>query len=374
MPELDARFTDETGIDVVTEDLPSGDGLALKLTHYTSGGSEAADRMVLLLHGASAASYSFRVGGSRSLIAFLLDRGADVWTIDWRGSNLVSPKQPKPPQRFTLDLAAALDVPAAVAALRDRRLGVPLGVLGHCMGAGALAMAIGGGSLQEVEVDHVVLSTLGLFYQLPWDGWVKAEDHTLERVRGFEPDVRAIDADAARGPWPEVVEKAYQRWPGTFLPPPGNEIFRRLAFMYGRPYRSDYVPDDVHTEEELRVQFGEIPLLMYIHCAQNVRRGFVAPFDATDWRPAGDANYPWPDETYLNREHFAGIELTLITGSRNELWHPDSIHRMADWLERSPGRAACTRRIFPGYAHQDLLWGEDAYDEVYPTLATGLGL
>lgn len=374
MPDFDARFTNETGIKVVTEHLHTDDGLVLKLTHYTLGGSQEADRMVLLLHGASAASLSFRVGGARSLVAFLLDRerGADVWTLDWRGSNLVSPKYPNAPEKFTLDLAAQHDIPAAVWALRDRRPDVPLGVLGHCMGAGTLAMAIGGGFLPDRPVDHVVLSTLGLFYQLPWDGWVKAEDHTLERVRGFEPDVRAIDADAERGPWPEVVERAYERWPRTFLPPPGNEIFRRLAFMYGRPYRPDFVPDDVHTDAELRIQFGEIPLLMYVHCAQNVRRGFVARFDATDWRLGGAS--PWPDETYLNREGFAGIRVTLITGSRNELWHPDSIHRMADWLERSPGRAACTRRIFPRYAHQDLLWGKNAYDEVYPTLATGLGL
>ena len=270
--------------------------------------------------------------------------------------------------RFTMDKAAERDLPAAIENIRKRKPKADkLAVLGHCMGAGTLAMAIGGGFVKADDVSHVVLSTLGLFYQVPWDGWLRAEDYTLERIRGAEPDVASIDTAFDRKPWPELMERAYKRWPAKFMPQGANEMFRRLAFMFGRPYRADLVPADVHTEQELRRQFGEIPIILYIHGSQNVRRGFAARFDSTD-------DDEEPDATYLNVERFRDIESTLITGARNELWHPDAIHRMYDWLQRGPRQVKCRKTIFAKYAHQDLLWGRDARDEVYPTIAAGLGL
>lgn len=347
--------------------IAAGD-LDLILSRHVKMGSASAEPTVLLLHGASAASYTFELPRSVGLIDDLLGRGADVWTLDWRGSNRVSPNYSGNPARFTLDKAAKLDLPAAIEHIRKRKPEAgKVAVLGHCMGAGTLAMAIGAGYIKPDDVSHVILSTLGLFYQVPWDGWVKAEDYTLERIRCEDPDVASIDADCERKPWPELMEEVYQRWPATFMPPEGNEIFRRLSFMFGQPYEPELVPRNIHNEQELRRQFGEIPLLLYMHCAQNVRRGFAAPFDCTD-------DDPKPDATYLNAENFRDIELTLITGSRNQLWHPDAIHRMYDWLHRSPGKINCRRVIFPKYAHQDLLWGKEARKEVYPTIAAGLGL
>jgi hypothetical protein len=367
MPKPAVRATAEPH--PVEHTIPSGDGLELILTHHVKQRSEVAEHTVLLVHGASASSYCFQIprphGG---LIGSLLDKGADVWTLDWRGSKRVSPKYQAHPDKFTLDNAAKLDLPAAVENIRKLKPEAErLAVFGHCMGAGTLAMAIGAGYVTANDVSHVILSTLGLFYQVPWDGWVKAEDYTLERIRGDQPTVTSIDVDPERKAWPELMERVYERWPATFMPSGKNEVFRRIAFMFGQPYRPCLVSPAIHNEKQLRKQFGEIPLTLYTHCAQNVRRGFAAPFDCTDHHPA-------PHATYLNAAGFKDMEITLITGSRNELWHPDAMHRMYDWLQRSPEGIKCRRALFPKYAHQDLLWGKKASDEVYPTIAAGLGL
>jgi cholesterol oxidase len=349
----------------VEERITTRDGLELILRRHTARGSNVPKHTVLLLHGASAASDTFQIPEGSSLIEYLSPRGCDVWTLDWRGSHRVVANHRSEYGKFTLDAAAAQDFSGALDRIREQVTATkPISVFAHCMGAGTFAMAIGAGWIGAERVEHVVLSTLGLFYRVPWDGWVKAEDEMLERIRGENPEVTSIDSSASQHPWPDVMEQAYARWPATLLPSKRNDTFRRLSFMFGQPYRPDLLSDDIHGEENLRKQFGEIPLSLYIHCSQNVRRGFAAPFDDVP----GDA------AQYMNVEKFRGLKLTLITGNQNELWHPDAIHLMYDWLRRALGQRDCRMRIFGGYAHQDLLWARAAREDVYPTIAAGLGL
>ena len=51
----------------------------------------------------------------------------------------------------------------------------------------------------------------------------------------------------------------------------------------------------------------------------------------------------------------------------------DAIAAMHNWLlDRGADPARARRRILPGYAHQDLLWAETAWDEVYPLIGETL--
>lgn len=359
--------------------ITTGDGLKLLLRPYRRNRRASAKRTVLLLHGASASSETFRLPENNSLIDHLRGKGFDVWTLDWRSSCLVVPHHVHDYEKFTLDKAAEEDLPTALAHIRkDLKGRGPIGVFGHCMGAGVLAMAIGGGTVQKSEIDRVVLSTLGLFYEASWDGWVKAEDRILERIRGEDPQCRFIDSDAVTHPWPRAMEDAYHGWPATLLPQKDPQIFRRLAFMFGRPYDHSNTSKRVHNEKQLSSQFGPMPLKLYMHCAQNVRRGFAAPFDNMDWTPARRGARPSGKSVtavargYLNAENFRGLKTTLITGGRNQLWHPDSIHRMYDWLRRELGGKNCEKQIFERYAHQDLVWGRKSRKEVYPAITAGL--
>lgn len=124
---------------------------------------------------------------------------------------------------------------------------------------------------------------------------------------------------------------------------------------------------------QLKEQFGGIPLRMYLQGAQNLRRRWAGPF--VDTTP-GSANIQhdaeWIGPAALER--FLSLPaVTLITGARNQLWHRDSIDRMYEWL--TSGSRTATRKVrkhvVPGYAHQDLLWGVDAEEDVFPLIVEG---
>ena len=143
----------------------------------------------------------------------------------------------------------------------------------------------------------------------------------------------------------------------------------RVSFMYGEPYYEPSLLPEIHSDADaLRHQFGAIPLYMYLHAAQAVRRGWVAPFD----NPITDTQYIGDDA----RRRFDGIDITLITGDRNRLWHRDSVDRMYEWLRRGNGRRSgrTQKIIFNGYGHQDLYWGRNSWDEVFPRIAEALTL
>ncbi|HEY3499719.1 MAG TPA: alpha/beta fold hydrolase, partial [Polyangiaceae bacterium] len=334
------------------------DNLELELCRF---GPESGRRAVLLLHGASASRDTFLVpdGG---LVRFLGEHEHDVWTLDWRGSARVVTQvlQRSPPdsrdeeyRRFTLDRVGQVDIPRAVEAVLELTGNKSLSVVAHCFGAGACAVAIAQGNLHNVH--HVVLSTLGLFYEAPWDGWIKAEDFVLERVLAHSPDCRAIDPrDAER--WPEDMQRAYGKYPRCWLPSgdtPADEILRRLTFMFGQPYPAEVLAPGIHGSM-LNELFGGMHIGLYLHAGQLLRRGYAAPFDQPDvidrtritrHHAKLEQAELWPPRTnYLEPEPFRDKRITLVTGAENRLWHRDSVDLMYEWLrnEAAPSKLGGT--------------------------------
>jgi cholesterol oxidase len=348
------------------------------LAAHASGTTPA----VLLLHGASASSDTFLLPREHNLTRSLCALGFEVWLLDWRGGKLVADREREPERRsaFTMDAVALEDIPQALRVIhRERRdPGAKLHALAHCFGAGCLAMAIGGGALaqlaakEHITVDRIVLLTLGLFYQAPWDGFIKADDFVIERVIATAPDVHGINpnVDAARPEthWPAQMERAFAKWPKQLLPQCSIPSCHRVSFMFGSPYLEGNLPDDIHSAATIAEQFGTMPIMLYAHAGQNVRRGYAAPLDA-----APTANAKQERRRYMDRAPFEAHDVTLITGTENTIWHPDSIHRMHEWLMASPSRRS-SKHVLPGYAHQDLLWGKDARAQIYPLIAAGLGV
>lgn len=365
--------------------LTTADSCLLQLRRHAGTG-----KAVLLVHGASAGSDTFRIGERQSLVDYLLARGFDVWTLDWRASmrcalniycTRVAPT--KDPTIFTIDAAAANDIPAAISCMRQH-YGVtgPIGIVGHCLGGGIVAQGIAQGSLPAEDVDSVVLVALGLFYKAAIDNIVKAEDHVLEALltkkqyllhprKQWKPDVCQL-LDPGDGPWDPLLEDPYTFWSTTPLRHNCNvDYCHRLSYMFGMPYAPDLIPD-IHAHH-LPSQFGYIPVQFLLHCVQNLRRGYAAPYENLGnrrFRIAADA-------TYLNHEAFKARKITLITGDLNSLWHRDSIDTMYEWLRRGPKSEqplALRKYVLPGYAHQDLQWGIGAPTDVFPRIAAGLSL
>lgn len=362
--------------------LRTPDGLTLPLKHYSP--VRRAGKSVLLLHGASASSETFVVPrwgeGGRGLVDFLLAQGYDVWTLDWRGGCVIAgdPAYMHLAHKLNLDGAAEHDVPCAIAHIRAVDQGAPLSVVGHCMGAAALAMAIGAGYVTPNDVRDVVMTAIGLFYDVGWDGWVKADDQALERSLIDAPQTTFIDCNAQTHAWPKSLESAYDVWPAPLLPARALEHpFSRLTFMFGRPFLEGLVSEQDQTEESLRERFGAMPLALYIQAGQCVRRGFAAPYDDTGWgvRSGPRSTTGRLDSAgagkYLNVQRFRGMRVTLMTGALNQLWHPDSVRRMHEWLQRDK-QVRVARSVLPGFGHQDLYWAKSAPEVVYPRILSAL--
>jgi hypothetical protein len=353
---------------------------------------------VLLLHGASASRDTFLFPPGASLTDFLIRyTNLEPWLLDWRGSKNVTDGDRGSALKkvFTFDDAAEQDIPAALRMIRcaEGNAELPIRAVGHCMGAAVLSRAIAGGILNDdLRPADIVLSTIGLFFEVAVDGRLKAQDRLLERLWS-DGDTRLIDprckSGAPRNVWPEELEKMYSAWPDWFKPhrnavqerkssrrgsPDVLETCNRLSFMYGEPYYEPALTPQIHaSKEELADQFGSIPLQMYLHAVQSVRRGWIAKFESEE-----DVDSAAFVHTFISpaaREHFDGMNITLITGALNRLWHRDSVDRMYEWLLRDGGRATlrrCEKIIFRRNGHQDLLWGTNSWTEVFPRIADGL--
>jgi pimeloyl-ACP methyl ester carboxylesterase len=364
--------------------ITTADGCVLHLRH--DGGPAAHERRpaVLLVHGASASSDTFRIGEEQTLVDDLLGQGLDVWTLDWRASMrrardvyCQAVHDGRLADTFTIDAAAEHDVPAAIAAMRQKNVRDKIAVLGHCMGGAIVAQGIARGAISSADVETVVLTGLGLFYRAAIDNVLKAEDQVLEGLlaggqqllhptKGWERSV--CTRDPGDGPWPPPLEDPYRVWLDTPLPDDCTvEICHRLSYMFGMPFIPDKIPA-IHAGY-LPAQFGYIPLQFLLHCCQNLRRGHAAPFVATSTGPLP------PDTRYLQRRPFQDRRITLITGDLNSLWHRDSIDTMYEWLRR--GRRAeqplgLEKHVVPDFGHQDLYWGVDAPRLVFPKILEGL--
>jgi alpha/beta hydrolase family protein len=359
--------------------------IELRLRRY---GGRDASKNVLLLHGANTSSRTF-LEPNGGLERYLTANGWQVWLLDWRGSPCVIGRLPRDHwlggtaieeiRHYTVDDVARLDIPAALRKIRERiGPGARLSVLGHCVGGGSLAIAIATGALAELGVQRVVLSTLGLFYEVTWSGWIKAEDFILERILENDPSCggvsprRCASPDPRAWPWPWDIRYAYENFPRAWLPDgkgPGGETFRRLAFMIGEPYAAARLDPSLRDGRADPI-FGPLHLGLYLHLGQMARRGFAAPLGAPDvidrTRLAERLSAPPSPQDYLEPGPFLEVETTLLCAAANQVWHRDAADLMHEWL-RGHG-APCVKRVFPGYDIQELLWGERAVQEVYPTI------
>ncbi len=354
---------------------------------------------VVLTHGGNTRSdiYTVPAGG---LGGFLHRCGLDVWLLDWRASPFVcDPLLEKWPPlggsvaaeraAYTMDTVVEEDFRVALEVVRRHVPDAPLSMVSFCVSAGALSIAIARGAIEEFRVNNVVLLTLGLFYEVIWNSWLKAEDYLLERVIHNDPRCRGVNPNTPEK-WPQDMASAYARWPAAWLPPRGSkndEMLARLTFMVGRPYRTERLHPSLRNVA-LDHYFGNLHMGLYLHTGQMVRRGYAARFDepdVTDRRPRGAAAHasvrPLRDVARsrgervpgdLSPEFFRNKSVTLVSAAVDEVWHRDSIDLMYTWL-RANDCVGASKVVLPGYNIMELLWGERAHVDLFPVIAERVG-
>lgn len=316
---------------------------------------------VLVLPGATAWRGTF-FQPDGGLIGKLHD-DFDVWSLDWRGTKVITDiwrdvapaRVPPAIKEMTLYAIADGEVAAAVERVCEQRGGSPgsLAILGHCVGGALVALSIARNRMPQLRASNggprpkAILSTLGLFYRGAVDTWLRANERADQERDGDAWYIDfAVDAEEARPAWPASYETVYRVWTRTPYPHCELSFCRRMSSIVGAPYRPDeigYLHDD--ERNGLRAQFGVLPLSLLGDIARAVRRGMI---DVD-----GGAS------TCAARKRFCDFQLTLLTGSENQLWHRDSIDRMHEWLVRERG-IDVEKRIFERYGHQDLWWSPRA--------------
>ena len=355
----------------------------LRLRRYVPGA--ACTRSVVLFHGGNTLSdiYLHPCGG---LTLYLTERGWDVWLADWRGSPYVTKQVlggsplggtvAEEWQHYTLDDVIDTDIPILLKAVRHHIGDGQLNIIAWCFSAGAVSTSIARGRLEPFNVSHVVLMALGLFYEVPWNGWIKAEDYILERVIHNAPMCRAI-SPASTNDWPVDFKSAYDKWPSAWLPPgerPIDAFLSRLTFMVGQPMALENLDDRI-SDEIIFDCIGPMHLGLYLHAGQMVRRGYSSRFDAPDFIDRERLAEEPPATTAITDDFcprpFQGMTVTLIIASEDRVWYRDSADMMYEWL-RNNGHPNSTKHVVDGYMLLELLWGKHARVDVYERISNGL--
>ena len=304
----------------------------------------------------------------RSLVAELIEAGHAVWLLDWRGGWRVVEAQSTrlPSHLFRLESAAQFDIAAALDAIEAAHPGQKIALIAHCLGAGMLSYAIAMGQLLERPIQSIVLIALGLFYRVPVEGLIKAQDRLLERIRLSIGHTWLSPRDDRM--WAsDMLKRSFELYRQSLISSDKNgSIYTRLAFMFGAPYDYNGVPEAVNQDSFLAKQFGAMHLEPYIQGTQNIRRGWAGRFGAS----------PQDRELLAHPERFRMYPTVLLTGARNALWHRDAIDRMEAFLRRADGPKAASlyKKVLPEFAHQDLIWGQFAPQKVFPLLREAASL
>ena len=153
----------------------TADGWDLAVTHYAPTKPAPGRRPVLLLHGIVTNSRNLDLDARHSLARWLASRGIDAWALSVRGKG----DSARPALigggkswDWTFDTYAELDVPAALAFIRQRTSADKIDCVGHSLGGMMLyaVLARGGPPAALVGSIAVLGSPLGFRWGPRFDG------------------------------------------------------------------------------------------------------------------------------------------------------------------------------------------------------------
>ncbi len=379
------------------EDPDQPDELLARLLRYRQ---DTTDRpAVLLVHGLSHSSEIFWPPHIReTYVEFLLKRGYDVWVFDHRAS---ANTRKKINIDHTWDDIALVDVCWGVSKVfeqinRSRPSGAAklVNVFSHCIGAGAVAMAVLAGKLQQP--DDSSRSMLGSLVPHAVTPWVfsSCENRTRANLWGFAKDFNLLDKiDPRMHNAPSFVDtlldrvasstidlRARSQWPWlkNQLLKRGEKnehamaMYFRYTVFWGRQWVNKNIPDKLKTHFPTMV--GEVSATILQQIYYCVRRNRLVSNSAENSyvREESFKKY-WTFPTlFLHGENNLVFDVESSRLSAYRLWqirkqreqNSSSQPSLAFDYSRC-GISLCT---VPDYGHMDMIIGDKASAVVGPVL------
>lgn len=372
----------------VREDQAAAPLPGMRLVRYRPSGQGNAPP-VLLIHGLAHGSRVFWTETvEHNLAQHLLGQGFDVWLLDHRLScNL----NDRPDRNLSMEDIASVDIPWAVRTVyesvnRDRSGAepVPVNVFAHCIGAGAFAIAALNGRLRADDgratpmVGRVVIHAV-----TPW--LVASEDNRWRAnvVSMFRSYFDDLDYDPIPHADPTIAESMADRFSSSFgwsvrefrlhrscRFEHGHHFSRticnRMTLYYGDEWLHENL--DPRTHAGLHTLVGPAPIEVLRQVYYCIVRGRLTNRE-------GANEYVREDRI---RDHWSFPTL-FLHGDCNKVFNADGSRTTALKMRAILGAAGndtepspISLRVVQNYGHMDLLFGRNAWQDVYPHIAEHL--
>lgn len=337
--------------EVTTHYFSTEDGLGLSLLRFQRNrGGEA----VMVVHGLTTSTDMFIMPEHENLVSHLLDRGYDVWCLDFRMSNRHPYNLFK--HRWSLDDVALFDHPAAVATIRQHIGETPLHVIAHCLGATSFAMSL---FAKLVDVDSVILNSVALTPRVPQWSRVKLSvaPGMVERVLGvpyLNPNW-SEDPGFTRG---ELVSRAVSFFHRECDVP----ACHMLSMMWGTGWPALYSHENLAdvTHERGGDLYGATSVNYYRHVRRMVKAGGAVKYHV------GDPTYDRLPTNYFRYAIEVETPVLFVTGAENRVFTDSNIVCFERLEAMVPGRHQL--HVYPGYGHQDPFMGKDVARDIFPRM------
>jgi cholesterol oxidase len=327
---------------IVTED-----GTALRLTRYRGGDKGP----VMLAHGLGVSSQIFALDTiETNLVEFLVDRGYDVWLLDFRSSIDLAAAS----THYSGDEIATQDWPAAVASALELSGARNLQVVAHCWGAVTFTMAMLAGVVPQVR--SAVISQVSAHAVTEAITRLKTGLHLPSFLQTL--GVESLTAYAGEHPdWPDrLFDRALRLYPVELEERCASPVCRRITFMYAPLFEHDRLAPATH--DHLHELFGVASMSAFEHLMRITNAGHVVGREG--------------DEIYLRHLERMRIPICFLHGAENACFLPESTRQTLEALAVVNGRDLYARHEIPGYGHLDCIFGQDAVSDVYPTIGDHL--
>ncbi len=350
----------------VYADDPAKETFELRIHSYLQADSMSSPaETIVLVHGLAQGSRIFTTPSQKNNMAtYFYQQGYNVWTIDYRLSNLLHKSAAY--GGWAIDEIAEFDLTQAISFIHQK-VGKPLHIFAHCVGATAATMAILKGWLTEEQISSVTFNAIQ-----PWiipsamnrtkakfgsviEDWI--DDTLLDPIPSKQDQTAVHLIDRLAFTVARLDEEA-----GDIHSPPGGHdleqgICDRMTFLYGRMWRHKNLDDATH--QEFKTLLGPAPGDVYRHLFYFAKRHHLTNKHG--------------DNVYLKHDNilrFRNIKTLFIHGEYSEVFNPYSATVSAVQFKEVLPQSDIRLKRIPDYGHMDIIFAHHAARDVFPYIAS----